>query len=119
MEDISSSSTLEVEQPRKKRRTSKKSKSTGSDVVKDALEEIAKAVHALAESIKTPFYNLIPQIIEVVASHHFIPANMKLHVIDFLSRDDRRALMFLSFNDEMKIQWLEMNFHLGSSTHRP
>ena len=97
--------------------TRKKRKSTTRDEVKETLKDIANAVHELAECMNSPYHSiLIPKISGVVRSLSFIPSNMKMHIIDFLASDDRKAETFLSFNDDEKMRWLEMHFQPGLSS---
>eukprot|EP00268_Persea_americana_P055266 TRINITY_DN6412_c0_g1_i11.p1 TRINITY_DN6412_c0_g1~~TRINITY_DN6412_c0_g1_i11.p1 ORF type:complete len:122 (+),score=26.49 TRINITY_DN6412_c0_g1_i11:421-786(+) len=93
-------------------RTNKKHKSKTSD--EETLDSVANAVYALADQMD-PHDNIIPKITAAVTSLASIPRHMKMAVINFLVRGHITAVTFMSLDDDMKLEWLEMNFNQGSS----
>lgn len=77
------------------RSTSKKHESIDREKVENALDQVANDAFALAEQIN-PLQNLITSITKVVISYLLIPPDMKILVIDFFVRHDRRAITFKS-----------------------
>ena len=95
-------------------KTSKQHKSKTSDEVKETLDRVTNAVYDLADQMN-PHDNIIPKITAAVTSLASIPRHMKMAVINFLVRDHITAVTFMSLDDDMKLEWLEMNFNQGSS----
>lgn len=58
-------------------------------------DQVANDAFALAEQIN-PLQNLITSIKKVVILYLLIPPDMKILVIDFFVRDDKRAMTFKS-----------------------
>lgn len=76
-------------------RTSKKHELIDREKVEKTLDQVANDAFALAEQIN-PLQNLSTSITKVVISYLLIPPEMKILVIDFFVRDDRRAMTFKS-----------------------
>lgn len=66
-----------------------------------------------------PRDNIIPEIAIVVTSLVIIPPHLKMPIIDFLARDHKNPVIFMSLDNGTKVEWLEMNFNRGSSSGHP
>ncbi|XXG53027.1 hypothetical protein AAC387_Pa03g1201 [Persea americana] len=96
-------------------RASKRRKSKTSDEVKETLERVANVVYTLADQINL-HDNIIPKVTSAVTSLANIPRHMKMPVINFLARDRITAVTVMNLDDDMKLEWLEMNFNPSSSS---
>lgn len=48
-----------------------------------------------------------------------IPRHLKIPIIDFLARDHKHTVTFMSLDDETKVEWLGMNFNPWFSGGHP
>ncbi|RWR95326.1 L10-interacting MYB domain-containing protein [Cinnamomum micranthum f. kanehirae] len=99
--------------------TGKKRRSQVGEEINQTLANVTVAVNNLAERINTPepIYMLINKVTNGVISCPFIPPQAYVAVTEYLAQDERKANLFLTYNDEMKQQWFEMHFtNLSSSS---
>ena len=86
-----------------------------SDEVKETLDRVVNVVYALADQLN-PHDILIPKITTAVTSLTSIPRHMKMAVVNFLVRDYLTAVTFMSLDDDIMLEWLDLNFNPGSSS---